>query len=358
MRKNSSSGKRLRLVPLIAGGYGAFLGLGLIIIGLAQMGEGAGIVRLLMGLVITGFGLLGIWDGVRDLVKAEEKRETPAVTQFILTDTSGNRSSLVTREVLREQIDLLAKSEDPKRFSLQILPSLFLGEYGLLDQISCIYHGSVILVAFFNMPGNGYGIYQRNADPDAAAEWLGQVLAGSPDFSGWESVEVNDRQDEGQEYDEDDEPAETQEDPQDVEAFWRRLLDDQKGFMVSWRQLLVIYGESWHNEHKFFSAKDVALAVKGIHEGKYRKASLVWERDIFDLFPGVQSDLTIIWRPDSIGKEDYRFLLKTGTATQIKFWLVNYLYHGLSQGTDGWTDITAQMEKAQKKGEKKHGKIL
>lgn len=358
MRKNNRNGKRLRLVPLIAGGYGAFLGLGLTAIGLAEMGEGIGTVRLLMGLVITGFGLLGIWDGVRDLIRTEKTPDPPAASQFILTDASGNRSSLVTRDVLREQIDLLAKSEDPKRFSLQILPPLSFGEYGLLEQISCIYHGGAILAAFFRMPENGYGIYQRNADPDAAAEWLGRLLAGSPDFSGWESVEVYARQDEGQEYDEDDEPAEAQEDPQDVEAFWHRLLDDQKGFMVSWRQLLVIYGESWHNEHKFFSAKDVALAIEGIHEGKYRKVSLVWERDIFDLFPGVQSDLTIIWRPDSMGREDYRFLFKTGTTTQVKFWLINFLYHGLPQGTDGWVDITAQMEKARRKGEKKHGKIF
>lgn len=362
MRKNHRNGKRLRLIPLILGGYGAFLGSGLIAIGLAEIGEGVGIVRLLMGLGITGFGLLGIWDGVRDLMETEKKPETPPVSQFILTDTSGNRSSLVTQEVLREQIDLLAKSEVPQSFDLQILPPLSAGEHGLLKQILCIYHGSIILVAFFETPEDGYRIYQRNADPDTAAKWLQQLLAGDPDFSGWESVEINTQQDQDEQ---DDGQAEAEAGPEeegapqeDVEAFWHRLLAEQKGYMTNWRQLLVIYGESWHDDHKFFSARDVALAIEGIHEGKYRKASLVWGREVFDLFPGVQNDLTVIWCSDSIGKEGPRFLAKTGTVTQIKFWLVNYLYHGLSQEMGGWTDITAQLEKAKRKGEKKHGKVL
>ena len=68
MRKNSRTGKRLRLIPLIVGGYGAFLGFGLAVIGLAEMKEGIGIVRFLIGLGLAGFGLLGIWDGVRDLI--------------------------------------------------------------------------------------------------------------------------------------------------------------------------------------------------------------------------------------------------------------------------------------------------
>ena len=37
MRKNNRTGKRLRLTPLILGGYAAFLGFGLIVIGLAEM---------------------------------------------------------------------------------------------------------------------------------------------------------------------------------------------------------------------------------------------------------------------------------------------------------------------------------
>ena len=96
MRKNNRTGKRLRLVPLILGGYAAFLGFGLAVIGLAEMQEGIGIIRLLIGLGLAGFGLLGIWDGVRDLVRPEKKQEQLTASQFILTDPSGNRTSNVT----------------------------------------------------------------------------------------------------------------------------------------------------------------------------------------------------------------------------------------------------------------------
>ena len=37
MRKNNKTGKRLRLTPLILGGYAAFLGFGLVAIGLAEI---------------------------------------------------------------------------------------------------------------------------------------------------------------------------------------------------------------------------------------------------------------------------------------------------------------------------------
>ena len=56
MRKKNRTGKRLRFVPLILGGYGAFLGLGLVAIGLAEIKEGIGIIRLLIGLGMAGFG--------------------------------------------------------------------------------------------------------------------------------------------------------------------------------------------------------------------------------------------------------------------------------------------------------------
>ena len=59
--------KRLRLIPLILGGYGAFLGFGLAAIGFTEMKEGIGIVRLLIGFGMAGFGMLGIWDGVRNI---------------------------------------------------------------------------------------------------------------------------------------------------------------------------------------------------------------------------------------------------------------------------------------------------
>ena len=107
MRKNNRTGKRLRLTPLILGGYAAFLGFGLIVIGLSEMKEGIGIVRLLIGIGMAGFGLLGIWDGVRDLVGPNKKTEQTLASQFILTDTSGNRTSNVTAEALQKQLESL-----------------------------------------------------------------------------------------------------------------------------------------------------------------------------------------------------------------------------------------------------------
>ena len=116
MRKKNRTGKRLRLTALILGGYAAFLGFGLIVIGLTEMKEGIGIVRLLIGLGMAGFGLLGIWDGVRDLVGPDKKHRQAPASQFILTDTSGNRTSNVTVEALQKQMESLMGSDKGGRF--------------------------------------------------------------------------------------------------------------------------------------------------------------------------------------------------------------------------------------------------
>lgn len=367
MRKNRRTGKRLRLMPLILGSYGAFLGFGLAAIGLAGMKEGIGMVRFLMGLGMAGFGMLGIWDGVRDLLRPEKKVEMPPGSQFILTDTSGNRSSLITPEVLREQMNIMAESEDPKRFDIRILPPLSAGEYGLLKQILCFYHGNIILAAFFEMSKDRYRIYQKSAEPDMAVEWLKQLLAGNPDFSEWKSIETKVWKEEGAASqdkedtwrDEADTCSDETDAPQEgVEAFWRQLLTNQKGQLTYWHQLLVILGESWHDEHKFFSARDVELAIEGIHEGKYQKVILEWGKQVFVLLPGVQNDLMVIRCTNNKGRGDTRFLAKEGTVTQVKFWLVNYLNHGFLEEMSGWADITAQIDKAKRKGGKKHGKVF
>ena len=140
---------------------------------------------------------------------------------------------------------------------------------------------------------------------------------------------------------------------EDVESFWHHLLDGQNGRMTYWRQLLVIFGESWHDEHRFFSARDVELAVEGVHEEKYRKVVLEWGIQAFDLFPGVQNEIMVIWCSNNTGKGNFRFLAKEGTVTQVKFWLVNFLNHGFFEEMVGWVDITAQIEKEKRKDEKR-----
>ncbi len=312
--------KRLHLVPLIAGAYGTFLGLGLMAIGFSEAAEGIGIVRLLLGLGMACFGLYGIWDGVQDLVRAKEKSESPVARQFILTDICGNRSSNVTMEILHEQLEGLIKSEEAVSFHLQILPPLPVKEQGMLKQVSCIYQDKIILAAFFETEEDG-GRICPNMEPDMAEEWLRQLLSGTPDFSGWENAEVAYHQNEA---------------------------------ASGWHQLLVIFGESWHDEHKFFSAKDVELAVEGVHDGKYQRAVLEWGFDAFEIVPGQQMELLVVWCTSDAERGKSRFYGREGTATQVKFWLVTGLNSGFSGEKDGWNEITVQVEKEWKK----HGKVF
>ena len=400
MRKNNRTGKRLRLTPLILGGYAAFLGFGLSVIGLAEMKEGIGIVRLLIGLGMAGFGLLGIWDGVRDLVGPDKKHRQAPASQFILTDTSGNRTSNVTVEALQKQMESLMGSDKGGVFRIQILPPFAVQEIGNISQIFCMYHQLFRLTVFLDESKGGYESYHKSAEFDEAKEWFEKLLTDSADLSGWKKIENGYDDEEKSSGEEDAEweknticPSETEDSLKDtneaaepaadfdkpdflinteeaelgkseadtwqteehIKSFWQQLQREQKGQMRNWRQLLVIFGESWHDEHTFFSARDVELAIDGIHEGTYTKVFLEWGTQAFDIFPGVQNDLMVIWCTNNTGKGNTRFLAKEGTVAQVKFWLVNYLNSGVFEEMSGWTDITDQIEKANRKGKKKHG---
>lgn len=325
------TGGRPRLVPLIAGAYGTFLGLGLTVIGLSEIREGLGLIRLLIGLGITGFGLFGVWDGVRDVIRPERQAETPPDRQFILTDMVGNRSSRITLELLRKQMDIFAEAETLKGFDIQILPPLAVEEHGLLKQVLWIHPDTILLAAFFETPEGEFRILQSRIEPDPAAEWLKGLLAGNPDFSQWESMEAVTGQAEAAE---------------------------QRARPTDWYQRLSLFGESWHDEHKFFSARDVELAAEGIHEGRYLKAVLELGAQAIELFPGLQNDLLVVWRTNNTPDGESRFLAKTGTVTQVKFWLVNYLYHGLPGEMSGWSDVTEQIRKEEKRGVRSHGEVF
>ena len=376
MKKNNNTGKRLRLIPLILGVYAAFLGFGLIVIGLAEMKEGIGIVRLLVGIGMAGFGLLGIWDGVRDLVGPDKKPEQASASQFILTDISGNRSSNVTVETLQKQMESLMRSDNGGIFKLQILPPFAVQETGNISQIFCMYHQLFGLTVFLDEPKGGYESYHKSAEFDEAKDWFEKLLTGSADLTGWKKIENGYDEEEESSEEEDIEweesstsdslinteeaglgksEADTRQTEEHIKSFWQQLQREQKGQMRNWRQLLVIFGESWHDEHTFFSARDVELAIDGIHEGKYTKVVLEWGTQALDFFPGVQNDLMVIWCTNNTGKGNTRFLAKEGTVTQVKFWLVNYLNSGVFEEMSGWVDITDQIEKAGRKGKKKHG---
>ena len=400
MRKNNRTGKRLRLTPLILGGYAAFLGFGLSVIGLAEMKEGIGIVRLLIGLGMAGFGLLGIWDGVRDLVGPDKKHRQAPASQFILTDTSGNRTSNVTVEALQKQMESLMGSDKGGVFRIQILPPFAVQEIGNISQIFCMYHQLFRLTVFLDESKGGYESYHKSAEFDEAKEWFEKLLTDSADLSGWKKIENGYDDEEKSSGEEDAEweknticPSETEDSLKDtneaaepaadfdkpdflinteeaelgkseadtwqteehIKSFWQQLQREQKGQMRNWRQLLVIFGESWHDEHTFFSVRDVELAIDGIHEGTYTKVFLEWGTQAFDIFPGVQNDLMVIWCTNNTGKGNTRFLAKEGTVAQVKFWLVNDLNSGVFEERNGWTDITGQIEKANRKGKQKHG---
>lgn len=380
--RQNKNRKHLRLVPLILGGYGALLGFGLMAIGFAEIRQGIGLVRFLLGLGMGGFGLFGIWDGVRDCIRPQEKPEQPQTRQFILTDTSGNNSSNVTGEVLQNQLKSLMESDKVCVFKLQILPPFAVQETGNLSWIFCLYHEGFRLTAFLDVSDGGYESYHRSAEFDEAKGWFEELLNGSADLSEWNKVEEvplweeYDEEDESggeEESSEDTEPAavfdinmeeaaeeegetDTRQTEERIKSYWYQLQREQRGQMRSWHQLLVIFGESWHDEHKFFSGRDVELALEGIHEGKYTKVFLEWGTQALDFFPGIQNDMMVIWCTNNTWKGDIRFLAREGTVTQVKFWMNRFLNEGFFEDLSGWKDITAQVKKEWKKG--KHGKLF
>lgn len=371
--RNNKKKRRLRIVPLILGGYAGFLGLGLMTIGIAGIQEGIGIARFLLGTGMACLGVYGIWDGARDLVKPEKRPEKPAAIQFILTDITGNKSSNVTMERLQEQLKGLTENENPGNFHIQILPSLAVQEKGTLNQIFCIFKDVIILTAFFEEEEEGYQLYQNGLNLDRALTWFEGVLSGSPDFSGWAKVEKTLQSDDIDDIDDTDDIDNTDENadadgiesesegkesriwacsektavyPEGAEAYGSWLLSQKKETKRFWRQRLIIFGESWHDEHPFFSARDLELTVEGIHEKTYQKAVLEWGFDTLNIFHGQNEEVMVVWRTYTSGNEPC-FMARQGTVTQVKFWMNRYLNEGTLKDMSGWNDITAQVIKGE-----------
>ena len=303
--------KRLRFIPLIAGVYGLILGLGLTVIGIADLAEsvagispgGMGVVRCIVGFALVSFGLYGIWDGIRDLVKPQRDAGWIQTNQFILTDAEGRRSSSVSREVLREQLIALAKKEEDADISLQILPPVWIQGVGRLIQISYLYGEFPRLVAFFESTDGGYTIRQKEADLSLAEVFMEQFLIGSPDFSYWEEGTMTVH-------------------PGHTEGGAGRYLR--------------IFGESWHDEHRFFSARDLELAVEGLSGGKYKCVELGLKGASFRIFSDEEEKEIIIMQIYFEEESGFRSLIKKGTMTQVKFWLVKIFHEGLREVIAAW----------------------
>ncbi len=325
--KKTKNRKRLHLAALILGVYAVFLGFGLVLAGLEDLRGAAGPIRLALGAGMMAFGLFGVWDGLRDKLRPREKPVQTSPTQYVLADDAGNRTSNVTAERIREELGKLREGDG---LHLQLLTPLEIPEWGELQQISCRVRPTLTLLAFFRTAEGGWRLRARAMDFEAAAGWFRRLLEESLDSSGWndgwETLEgiPGDPRDAG--------------DPEKQE-FKTRVLRNRAGNLTAWHQKLVIVGEAWRNEHRFFTARDVELAAQGVYEGKYQYAALEWGSSSFDLLPDREEQLQVIWCTNIRDENARRYFRKTGTAAQAAFWLLQYLNEG--QMDEYWEDVTA-----------------
>ena len=294
--------RRLRIPLLILGAYLIFMGITEMI--MSRWESPPETARCLLGAVMAGFGVLAIWDGCRDKLTPRKKPEEPVQhKQAILTVVDGKRQSDVSREVLREQLTLLAEREAPASFSLELLPVPEVPGLGWMERVVCAYEGSHSVSAHF-VTGEGACIALRKSGiPTAQAEEsLLRILDGTMDFLDWEDGAWGYR------------PFSEEEEPYDG--------------------LLVLWGDGWQERLPFFSERDLELAVEGLACEKYTRAELYRDGWWFLVFPEHREEgaadspkmiLQMIYR---IGNHS-RVYEKKGGVAQVQEWLVE-LYQ------DGW----------------------
>lgn len=154
-KREQKSGKKLHLIPLILGVYAAFLGFGLILAGIT--GGAAGTIRIIIGLVMTAFGLYGIWDGLRDLVLEKSKSGADVSRQYIFTDLQGKNTSLITDELLERELTALEESAGSAGILIQALPPLWIEGMGQLQKVACIHGEDLGVIGFFLSEGEEGG---------------------------------------------------------------------------------------------------------------------------------------------------------------------------------------------------------
>ena len=330
MKKTQSKNrKRLHLAALILGAYAVCLGFGLVLAGLEDLRGAVGPIRLLLGLGMMGFGLFGVWDGLRDKLRPQKKRPLKSPTQYVLTDNSGNRTSNITAERIREELEKLREGERDS-FHLQLLTPLEIPEWGELKQISCTAQTTLTLLAFFQTADSGWRLRTKAMDLEAMAAWFRSLLEESLPLSGW-----NDGWETLEEI-----PGSPQETgDSENQEFRTRVLRNWAVNLTWCHERLTIAGEAWRNEHKFFTAHDVELAAQGVYEGKYQYAILEWGSSSFDLLTDQEEQLQVIWCTNRWDERARRYFRKAGSVTQVKFWLIQYLNEGYMD--EYWDDVTA-----------------
>lgn len=326
--KETKNRKRLHLAALVLGAYAVVLGFGLILAGLEDFRGAVGLIRLLLGLGMMGFGLFGVWDGLRDKIRPQEKPPLKSPTQYVLMDNSGNRTSNVTSERIREELKKLWEGERDS-FHLQLLTPLEVPGWGELKQISCTAQTTPMLLAFFQTADSGWQLRTRAMDFEAMAGWFQGLLEESLPLSGW-----NDSWETLEEI-----PGSPQEsEDSENQEFRTWVLRNRVGAYTVWHRQLTIVGEAWRNEHRFFTARDVELAAQGVYEGTYQYAILEWGSSSFDLLPDQEEQLQVIWCTNIRDEKVRRYFRKAGTVTQVKFWLIQYLNEGYMD--EHWNEVT------------------
>lgn len=326
--KKTKNRKRLHWAALILGTYALFLGFGLALAGLGDLRGVVGPIRLLLGLGMMGFGLSGVWDGLRDKIRPQKRLPQTSPTQYVLTDSSGNRTSNVTAESIREELGKLCEGERDS-FHLQLLTPLEVPGRGELKQISCTASSTLTLLAFFQTADGGWQLRTTAMNVEAVAGWFRSLLEESLPLSGWsDSWETLEEI-----------PGSSQEsEDSENQEFRTWVLRNRTGAYTLWRRQLTIAGEAWRNEHRFFTARDVELAAQGVYEGTYQYAVLEWGSSSFDLLPDPEEQLQVIWCTNIRDEKVRRYFRKAGTVTQVKFWLIQYLNEGYAD--EYWDEIT------------------
>lgn len=304
--------KKIHLVPLIVGIYIVFLGFGLVRIGIFDFIDSGVPIRFLLGLVMTGIGLFGIWDGVRDLLdsrkKQKEQTEAPA-SQYVFINVEGWRSSNVSPQQLQEQLKIVEEKGGARNISLSMLPPFPVPGKGNLARVFCIsgaYELPLCLAAVFQLDNGEEQTLMKEMETEQAQAFLEWVLNGDPgDFSGWRSAELK----------------------------W-----ESKNMPVHKR--LTLIGEHYRNDYEFFSGRDLELAIEGLGEGDYLRVELV-VGELFLYALRSQEEEACITLHLSIAPEgSRREFEKTGTVTQAKFWLIQMINNGLK--LYDWQEVTGQ----------------
>ena len=298
--KKKKRRRALHIGVLLIGIYMLFLGGGTLIgeVGaIVLLGEREWITfaRALMGAVFTGLGMFAVWDAIQDLFRRKEPEKAPPL-QFILTDTAGVSSSIVTPERLHEQLSLV--SEEVRPITLQLVTPIPAAELGELINMAYVHReDGWSLIAVCRQDG-GVQIRRKQTDAAGAEAVLTALLAGSlPDFSAWERLEAAPRQ------------------------------RDQREFQFKKR--LILYRDNGTSDHEFFTGRDLDLAVTGLADGTYQKVYVQIGTAAIEATH--KDDGNIRLRLSILGHNGSRIWQRDGMPNQARFWLLQFCDGSLFQ---------------------------